>query len=241
MRAFGAALLAIGVLAAADEAAAGTLSVAPIRVELSSATRTAVLTVRNQEDTPITVQARPAAWSQPAGGEQLDDTRDVLVTPPIFTIAPKSQQVLRIALTRAPDPARELDYRLVLTELPSPTPAESTGLRVALRITLPVFVAAQTHAAPDLAWTHRWAADGTLRIEAYNRGSAHIQILDFDVTSGRRALQGLHTDNAHYLLPGTRVHWDLHPAAATDRGGELVLHGHSDAGDFTVTSSPGAP
>jgi fimbrial chaperone protein len=241
MRAFGAALLATGVLAAADEAAAGTLSVAPIRVELSSATRTAVLTVRNQDDAPVTVQARPQAWSQPEGGERLDDTHDVLVTPPIFTIAPKSQQVLRIALTRAADPARELDYRLVLTELPSPTPAESTGLKVALRITLPVFVAAQTRAAPDLAWTHQWGADGTLRIEAHNRGSAHIQILDFDVKSGGRTPQGLHTDNAHYLLPGTGVHWDLHPAAPLDRGGELVIQGHSDAGDFTVTSSPGAP
>lgn len=193
----------------------------------------------------MVVQARPAAWSQPQGEEQLDDTRELLVTPPIFTIPARGQQVLRIALLREPDPARELDYRLVLTELPSPSPTETTGLRVALRITLPVFVAAaQVHAAPDLAWSHLWLADGALQIVAQNHGTAHIQILDFDVQSAGRPVQGLHTDNSHYLLPGTQVRWDLHPAStagALNRGAPLVVHGHSDAGDFTVTSSPGAP
>jgi fimbrial chaperone protein len=61
MRAIARALLAIGMLAAAGTAAASSISVAPIRVELSAAKRTAVLTVRNQEDAPVIVQARPAA------------------------------------------------------------------------------------------------------------------------------------------------------------------------------------
>ena len=242
MRVFGVALLAMGLLAAADEAAASTLSVAPIRIELSSATRTAVLTVRNQEDSPVTVQARPTAWSQPHGEEQLDDTRELLVTPPIFTIPAKGQQLLRIALTREPDPSRELDYRLVLAEVPSASPSETTGLKVALRITLPVFVAAaQGHATADLAWNHQWLTDGTLEVQAQNHGTAHIQILDFDVQSAGRPVAGLHTDNSHYLLPGTAVHWALHPPSPVNRDAQLVIHGHSDAGDFTVTAGPGAP
>lgn len=241
MRALAATLLAMGVLAAADEAAASALSVAPIRVELSAATRTAVLTVRNQEDSPVVVQVRPAAWSQPQGEDQLGDTHDLLVTPPIFTVPPKGQQVLRIALLREPDPARELDYRLVLSEVPQAAAAETTGLRVALRITLPVFVAARSAAAADLAWSHRWLPDGTLEIAAQNRGSAHIQILDFDVQSAGHATPSLHSDTPHYLLPGTLAHWQLHSDASLGRGTQLVLRGHSDAGDFTVTSSPGAP
>jgi fimbrial chaperone protein len=240
MQAIGVALLATGVLAAADTAAASTLSVAPIRVNLSSGTRTAVLTVHNQEDSPVVVQARLAAWSQPQGEDQLDDTRDLLVTPPIFTVPPKGQQVLRIALLREPDAARELDYRLVLSEVPSSTPTETTGLKVALRITLPVFVDARA-AHPDLAWSHQWLADGTLKVDAQNRGTAHIQIVDFDVQSAGRAAPGLHTETPRYLLPGTVAHWELHPGGGLARDTQLLLHGHSDAGDFTVTSRPSAP
>src|SRR5215475_8867520 len=98
MRGIAVSLLAMGMLAAAGPAAASSISVAPIRVELSSGKRTAVLTVRNQDESPVVVQARPAAWSQRDGEDQLDDTHDLVVTPPIFTIAGKGSQVLRVAL-----------------------------------------------------------------------------------------------------------------------------------------------
>lgn len=241
MRAIAVSLLAMGVLAAADEAAASALSVAPIRLELSSSSRTAVLTVRNQEDAPVVVQARPAAWSQAQGEDRLGDTHDLLVTPPIFTVPPRGQQLLRIALLREPDPSRELDYRLVLTEVPQAAAPETTGLRVALRITLPVFVSAQAHAAAELAWSHRWLADGTLEVAAQNRGTAHIQILDFDVQIAGDGAPRLHTDTPHYLLPGTLAQWELRSSAGPTRSAQLVIRGHSDAGDFTVTSNAGAP
>jgi fimbrial chaperone protein len=241
MRAIAVSLLAIGMLAAAGTAAAGSISVAPIRVELSSGKRTAVLTVRNQDDSPVVVQARPAAWSQREGEDQLDDTRDLVVTPPIFTIPAKGQQVLRVALLRDADPARELDYRLVLAEVPPAIPTETTGLRVALRITLPVFVVAQARTAPDLLWSHRWLADGTLDIAAQNRGTAHLQILDFDVRGSGPSSGKAHADSSHYLLPGTIIHWQLHPGSAVPHDAQLVIQGHSDAGDFTVTSAPGSP
>jgi fimbrial chaperone protein len=241
MRAIALALLATGMLAAADEAAASALSIAPIRIELSSAKRTAVLTLRNQEDSPVVVQARPVAWTQHEGEDQLDDTHDLVVTPPIFTVPPKGQQVLRIALLREADPARELDYRLVLSEVPSPSAVETTGLKVALRITLPVFVTATVHTAADLGWSHQWQSDGTLDIAAQNRGTAHIQILDFDVQQAGKATQKVHAGTSHYLLPGTLVHWQLHPESELARDAELVIQGHSDAGDFTVTSSPSSP
>jgi fimbrial chaperone protein len=242
MRAIAVSLLAIGMLAAAGTAAASSISVAPIRVELSSGKRTAVLTVRNQDDSPVVVQARPAAWSQPQGEDQLDDTHDLVVTPPIFTIPGKGQQVVRIALLREPDAARELDYRLVLSEVPSSTAPETTGLRVALRITLPVFIAAQAHTGADVAWSHKWRSDGTLEIAAQNRGTAHLQILDFDVQGTKAATADkVHADTPHYLLPGTVFHWELHPGAAVPHDAQLVIQGHSDAGDFTVTSSPGSP
>ena len=83
------AIAALGVLAAAGTAAASTLSVAPVRVELSSTAPIAVLTVRNQDDSAVVVQARPAAWSQTDDHDQLDDTHDLLVTPPLFTIPPQ--------------------------------------------------------------------------------------------------------------------------------------------------------
>jgi fimbrial chaperone protein len=237
MRAIAASLL--GVFAAAATAAASTLGVAPIRVELSPKQNIAVVTVRNEEDSPVTVQARPAAWSQQDGQDQLADTHDLLVTPPLFTIPARGHQVVRIALLRKPDPSRELDYRLVLSEVPPAKTAEVTGVRIALRITLPIFVAAVTPTSPDLSWRHTWLPDGTLQVEAQNHGSAHIQIFDFDAQTADHAARVVHTDAARYLLPGSGAHWQLHPGANLSPVPRIVLHGHSDAGDFSVTSDSG--
>jgi fimbrial chaperone protein len=231
-----------GLLAAVGTAAASTLGVAPVRIELKASATIAVLTVRNQEDSPVVVQARPAAWSQHDDHDQLDETHELLVTPPLFTIPPKGEQVLRVALLRKPDPTRELDYRVVLSEVPPPPDPDSHELRVALRITLPVFVAAPLHTAPDLTWSHTRLPDGTLRISAQNHGTQHVQILDFDVASADHAEQKLHTNNARYLLPGGgSAHWELPAAPGVAPGTRLLIHGHSDAGDFSVTSEPGAP
>ena len=238
MRAIAASLL--GVLAAVGTAAASTLGVAPVRIELSPTATMAVVTVRNQEDSPVVVQARPAAWSQRDDRDQLDETHELLVTPPLFTIPPKGQQVLRVALLRKPDPSRELDYRLVLSEVPPPPAPDTHELRVALRITLPVFVAAPLRTSADLTWHHSWLPDGTLRIIAQNHGTAHVQVLDFEAASADHAEQKLHADNARYLLPGGSAHWDLHAAPGVSPATRLLIHGHSDVGDFSVTSEPGA-
>ena len=237
MRAIAASLL--GVLAAAGTAAASTLGVAPIRVELSPKQSIAVITVRNQEDSPVTVQARPVAWSQQDGQDELTDTHDVLVTPPLFTIPANGHQVLRIALLRKPDPSRELDYRLVLSEVPPPPAPDSHELQVALRITLPVFVAAPLRTSADLTWHHSWLPDGTLRITAQNRGTAHVQVLDFDAASADHAEQKLHAGTARYLLPGGSAHWELRAAPGVSPATRLLIDGHSDVGDFSVTSEPG--
>ena len=237
MRANAASLL--GMLAVAGTAAASTLSVAPVRIELSPTVSTAVLTLRNPDDAPVTVQATPAAWSQQDQQDQLADTHDVLVTPPLFTIPPKGHQIVRVALLRKPDTSRELDYRLVLAEIPPPGTPESTGLRFALRITMPVFVAAPVPTAPDLTWQHSWLADGTLRIEAHNNGTAHIQVIDFDVQTADQAARVVHTDAARYLLPGSSAHWEIHPDGDFPRARRIVIHGHSDAADFKVSSDSG--
>ena len=134
----------------------------------------------------------------------------------------------------------KLDYRLVLAEVPPAVGAEVAGVRAALRITLPVFVEAQAHASPELTWHHSWLGDGTLKIEVQNHGTAHIQILDFDVQSADQPIRALHNDTGRYLLPGTQANWQLHGGTDMSRVGSMLMHGHSDAGEFSITSDPGA-
>jgi fimbrial chaperone protein len=213
---------------------ASSFNISPIRAELSGVHRTEVLTLRNAEDAPVVVEVHVVRWSQEHGAEQLDDTRDVLVTPPVLQIPGNSEQIVRVALRREADPGRELTYRVIFQEVPQTAAPDFTGLRVALRISIPIFVApAQGLAKSDMAWEAHWLQDGDLEVAATNRGSGHLQIIDFDVAFPG-AGTSLHGNTAKYVLPGSRMVWTLKPPDNTDKQGSISIHGRSDQGDFSA-------
>src|SRR5271166_3385654 len=173
-------IILLAALAVATVAQASSFNISPIRAELGGTHHTEVLSLTNADDGPVVVEVRIVKWSQDDGADQLDDTRELLVTPPVLQIPGKGEQIIRVALRREPDAARETTYRVIFQEVPqAPTP-DFTGLRVALRLSVPIFVApAHGRAAADVAWDARWLPSGELEVAATNNGSAHLQVIDF--------------------------------------------------------------
>src|SRR5438477_9461299 len=162
-------LPAVGMLVLAAPAWSSTFNISPIRAELTAAHRTEALTLMNAEDTPVVVQVHVVSWSQISGSEQLEDTREVLVTPPVLQIPANGQQIVRVALRRDPDRAQELTYRVIFEEVPQAAPRDFTGLRVALRLSVPIFVApVQGKAQSQVVWESRWLPNGQLELAATN-------------------------------------------------------------------------
>ncbi len=219
-------------LAAAGPAAAGTFSIAPVRIELQGSQRTAVLTVHNDDAAPLVVQVSALNWTQTGGEESNAPTRELLATPPVFTLPPNGEQIVRVALRREPDATRELDYRLLLAEVPQPADKNFTGLRVALRLSIPVFVKAASVGAASLHWRAHWLPDGGgLALSATNDGSTHQQVSDFTLHfAGSEALaRGV---VSRYVLPGSTVTWKIAPPAGVAHDAAISIRGASDQGDF---------
>ena len=236
MRTLAVALLISAAMVA--PASASTFNISPIRAELTNSHRTEALTITNAEDSPVVVQVRVVVWSQKGGTEQLDDTRELLATPPVLQIAANSQQIVRVALRREPDPALELTYRVIFEEVPQAAPKDFTGLRVALRLSIPVFVApAHGSANAEVAWASRWLANGQLELAATNNGRGHLQITDFEAQFPG-SLMPLRGVTSKYVLPGSRMSWTLTPPADATKQGAIPIHGHSDRGDFSADVAP---
>lgn len=217
---------------------AGSFSISPLRVELSATATTGALTLRNQEDAPIVVQAEAMLWEQVDGQDRLTPTRDLLVSPLVFTMPGNGSQLLRVALRRPADAGRELSYRLILTEVPQPASPEFTGLNVALRVSLPVFVAPAAETAPRLEWTASPAADGALAVTARNSGNAHARILRFEVAPATGAAAARLQEVTAYLLPGQSRTWTFDKqqdeTISSTEWTRLRVKGSTEAGDFEV-------
>ena len=214
-------------------ASAADLEIDPVRISLSTQQKTAVIVIRNNSNQATIIEAKPVSWSQADSQDVYTPTRELLVSPPTFTIAAHGTQTLRAALRRAADPARELSYRINLQEIPAALPSGVSGVQVALRVGLPVFVKAQTgKTAPKVQWNLARTPDGKLEVGLRNTGNAHVQVTDFLVqrTTGAEVLAEQRA--ATYVLEGQTHVWELTPMSPEKiAGGPLRLKAHTDAGD----------
>lgn len=208
-------------------AAAASLEVDPVRVTLSAAQPIAALTVRNAGTRPAGLHLQVVAWTQGDSGDHYAATPELLATPPIFTLAPGAIQTVRVGLRRAVDPQREMAYRIFLQEIPDTVEPDGTGVRIALRIGVPVFVSPQTPAAPLLRWRAQREGDAIV-LHAQNTGNAHARVVGMQLHSGPRTVAEA---AGAYLLPGQSGRWRLAVTPMPAAGAPLRVSAKTTSGN----------
>lgn len=225
--------LCIALALGAAPARAGSFQVNPIRIEIAKGATTAALVVRNDGDDAIVIQSSLVGWTQENGQDVYAPTSEALVTPPVMTVPAGAEQIVRVGLRRALDPQRELTYRLYLQEVPPPPKPGFTGLQVALRVGVPVFVAPLAPPVRRLEWTAHVGADGALELAAQNTGNTHVQVTDFELDLPGAESPLVHESTLSYVLAGQRRLWTLSaPAERVKPAREFRLKAYTDAGEI---------
>lgn len=206
--------------------AQGSFTVSPLRIDLVPKATAGVIEVLNTSGGPTTLQAQQRSWTQQEGQDVHGETRDLILSPAIFTLKPGEKQVVRIALRGTPDAQRERAYRVLISEVPAPqlkvTP-DASGFRVALRMDLPLFVAPLQAAAPQPSY----ALDATgAQLLVRNAGDSHIRYADFSVLQAGRKVVEL---PIFTVLAGSERRFDL-PRDKFGAGGGLRVQANSNAG-----------
>ena len=222
---------------------AGSFSVTPLRIDLSKAESTRVINLQNLESKPVTVQLQILSWSHKDGTDQLTPTRDVIVTPQVFHLKPNSLQIIRAGLLRKPDANEELSYRLIIEEIPEPPSADFTGAQLALKITLPVFVAPEKISKPQLEFQSFVEADGNLKVRILNHGKVHTKIQKFFIFAEGKAEKILATyEKPLYVLPGQVRNIFLKTEARVFSGADkLIVRATSSNESMDFYASAGPP
>lgn len=164
-----------GLFTFAPEAGAAALSVNPTKIRLSARAPTALLTVKNDGDSPLRVQLTVQAWSQQLGGEmQLEPTTDIVFFPSLLALGPGQARTIRIGTT-APFAATERSYRIFVEELPPPRTGDEVagGVRMYTRLGIPIFLQPERpKAEPVLAGVE--LGNGALSFRIENAGTMHF-------------------------------------------------------------------
>lgn len=213
---------------------AGSFTVNPVRVTLSSSQAVAAVTVKNVGNEATVVQLESSSWTQHDGKDVLEPTSDILATPPIITVPPGGSRIVRVGLRRPADPQRELTYRLFLREVPPPQPV-AQGLRIALLISMPVFVVPPHPPAAEVQWRAVRLQDGNIQLQARNTGHSHIQLGHLEITQAGAGTAIATRNMAEYLLPDNGREWTVLAKSAPPVGTRLSVTSLADIGPIKAT------
>lgn len=218
-------------------AQSAVIAISPTRVTFDASHRSATVTVANNDSEPVVIQSVIKSWTQVDGKDVYEPTRDVLVTPPVVTILPGAEQILRLGFRRPPSPQKEDAYRLFLQEVPPPPKPGFNGVGVSLRVGVPIFVVSNNKLVPKPQWGVVYlAGEHALRVALTNTGTAHLQLHEFAL----RALTGdanlVHQAQGAYVLSGQHREWilQLDPTTHIDSA-QLKLRFKTDAVDVEQT------
>jgi fimbrial chaperone protein len=181
------------------------ISVLPVNVLLGPEQMATTLSVSNQGNRETAVQVRAFAWSQEDGTDHLTESDELVVSPPIATIAPGASQVVRLILRKSAQ-GRESTYRIFVDQIPPP--AEPGVVHVVLRLSIPVFVKPATRTAPDVRF-HLEHEGEQLVLVGINDGLRHAVIRNILLrTSDGRELKE-EPSASPYILAGATRRWRL--------------------------------
>lgn len=204
-------------------AVAGQFSVTPVRLYMTPQDRAIAVTVTNEGDQALVMQADLYLWKQkPGGADELTLTEDIFLSPPIIKLAPKARQVVRLARLKTAIPTEQLTYRMIVREVPEATPASpNLQVQLALAFSIPVFIT-PPRARAQLDCGIDRVAENTIKAVCENTGNAHAYPVAFSLI-GDNGQEIANRDSGAYILPGIKRDFEIRRAEGNIPGGKAKL------------------
>lgn len=237
------ACLSIACLIANKPVAAGTFRVSPVRLDVGAFAKSGILTIQNDSsDSAVVIQAKTVKWTQVDGQDVTLPTNELIVNPPIFTLKPGAQQVVRVG-ARDPkltqDINSELAYRIVLVEVSRTQSEDFRGVNVALNISIPIFFAGKAKAidaAPPQINASR-NSDGLITVDLINLGSSSVKTLKVGLFDPATQQPVAELDGLRYALANSYTSWAFKPLPIINYTLSIV----SDRGIYALDINDATP
>lgn len=217
---------------------AATLEISPVSITLVPGQTATTIEVKNRGASPAAIQIRPYAWTQAGDADVLAPTRDIVLSPPIFTVPAGASQTIRLLLRRGTGGGAERNYRLQLDEVP-PVNTDSQQIAIALRVSLPVMIASAPPSPQPLQWRAERGPGGQIMLSATNTGRTYDRVHAIAVTLP----DGSHPDvvlrgQSPYILAGAQRRWDVQGAGGSAGTLHLALTTKAGKSEQTLALAP---
>jgi fimbrial chaperone protein len=122
----------------AGSAGAAAVRVSPIKLDLKSSSPMATVRLWDEGLKPVRVQIRVFRWTKVNGKDRLEPTTDVVASPPITTLKPRTENSIRIVRVSKKPVVGTESYRLLIDQLPDAGKKIPGQVNVMIRHSIPV-------------------------------------------------------------------------------------------------------
>ena len=231
------ALVTAFLLSLSTSPQAASLQVSPVSVEVPAPGAAATITLRNEGPSPLNAQVRVFRWSQVNGEEKLEPTDDVVASPPITTLVPKTDYTVRLVRVIKRPVSVEESYRLLVDELPEPKARQNRVVTLVMRYSIPVFFYPRDSAGAKLAWSVEQRGQ-SVYVSAANAGDRHARISALTLRDGNGTTASFGNGLTGYVLGHSTMRWEA--PGNTHRlgtGSSVVISAQSDSGPINASPS----
>ena len=135
------------------EIRATSLEISPVQLEISSGETITSMELKNQSEDTAVFQISIMKWKSIYGKEILEETSDVIATPPIIELSPNETKIIRIGLANPEKLEKWPTYRVILKEIPTSSSEKLfIGLKTLLNIRIPLLIDSIEPMTPKGNW-----------------------------------------------------------------------------------------
>lgn len=210
-------------------AAAGSLRVAPILLDVPAPGATTTLNLRNEGDRNLHVQIRVFRWTGTQSEPTLEPTTDVVVSPPAATLTPGTEYVVRVVRVTKQPVAGEESYRVLVDEIPDAVADRANTVRFAFRYSIPVFFSVASAPAANVSWSLAVSGKNTI-LTASNSGGRRARLANLKVIDSDGKPLIMRPGLFGYALGKSVTAWTLPAAGKVAPRGPFKLVAESETG-----------
>ena len=206
---------------------AGGIETSPTHLRISSEGPVAVLRVANTNTKPMTFQVQTYKWTQ----DGQTPTNKLIVTPPIFTVAPNKTQIIRFGFYKLKESNLQQTFRVSLKELPykeGSSKKNKFSVKVLLDISIPLTVAPKGNIIKTLT-AELFKKEDKLYFKVNNTGNVYVYFNKVTFEANGKTLS-LDTHDNHVLAHQSRE-WVI-PSKNLPKAKEFKVVMDNSFGDF---------
>jgi fimbrial chaperone protein len=204
-------------------------------LELPSARTAGVVKIVNNDTHDVSLQIRAYDWTQKDSQDSLEPTQSLIISPPVFTVAPGASQTIRI-VSKRPAEINEIAYRLLVDEIP--TASAGPAINFKFRISMPIFIAPNAAANLKMGWAI--SAGKPPRLIVTNTGNRRGRLLNLALTlpNGKKITPPAGANP--YTLAGMTRQYVFDVESPLPAGSLVKMTANSDSGpiDTELTVTP---